>query len=202
MLHSESTKKTGNGVKPKRRKRSRVFSPYMYAPSRRASKADSSKISITTNSHDSTTESELRADTKTPRLQEEANETDIAERSWRKRTATIPITSGRAKRSRRTSERETVTESLAQGSETESSKDGRNMSGAALQNSDDDEINDVDSAAVHGVEDADTAAQAQPVAALKSILKSGGSVGRTSTDYSSHSHSEAGIGEGGAVLTL
>ena len=185
----ESTKKAGNGVKPKRRKRSKIMPPYKYAASRRASKANSSKISITTNSHDSTTESELRADAKKPRLQEEANETDIVEKSSKKRTTAIPRKSGRAKRSGRTSEGETVTESLVQGSETECSKDGRDMSGAAMQNSDDDEINDVDSAAVDGVEDSfestphgrSTAAQGQPVAALKSILKSGGSVGRTST---------------------
>ncbi|KAJ7330611.1 hypothetical protein OS493_022226 [Desmophyllum pertusum] len=179
----------GNGVKTKRRKRSKIMPPYKYAASQRASKANSSKISITTNSHDSTTESELRADAKKPRLQEEANETDITEKSSKKRTTTIPRKSGRAKRSGRTSEGETVTESLAQGSETESSKDGRDMSGTAMQNSDDDEINDVDSAAVDGVEDSfeatprgtSTTAQGQPVAALKSILKSGGSVGRTST---------------------
>ena len=197
---SESTKNVITGKRRKRRKRSRILPPY--ATKRLPSKGNNTKSSSTINSHDSMSET----DAKKRRLQVEGNQTSIVkEKSSRKGATTNPRISGRAKRSGKTSEG--ATKSVAEGHEKESPKRGRDVSGAILENASNDGtvIDDAASVAADdiGVDDSvqeptgvgdssfesvlvhgtGTMPPAQPVTALKSILKSGGSVGRaTGTD--------------------
>ena len=195
---SESTKKVITGTRRKRRKRSRILPPY--AAKRLPNKGNNSKSSSTINSHDSMSET----DAKKRRLQVEGNQTSIfKEKSSRKGAATNPRISGRAKRPGRTSEG--ATKSLAENHEKECSKRDRGVSGTKVENAnnDDNVIDDVvsDVADEVGVADSvqeatgvanssfesvlvhqtDTMTPAQPVTALKSILKSGGSLGRAAT---------------------
>lgn len=195
---SESTKKVITGIRRKRRKRSRILPPY--ATKRLPNKGNNSKSSATINSHDSMSET----DAKKRKLQVEGNQTSIGkEKSSRKGATTNPRMSGRAKRPGRTSEG--ATKSVAQGHEKECPKRGRGVSGATVENAnnDDNVIEDAASVAVDEVDVHDsvpeatevgdssiesvlvhgtgTMTPAQPVTALKSILKSGGSVGRAAT---------------------
>ena len=177
---SESTSKVGNGAGRKRRKRSRILPPYAFK--RRASKTISSENSTAINSHDSVNESVSRVGTKKRKLHDEGNETNIPEKSSKKGASTNPRTSGRAKRTEKTSEGATKT--VGKGNETECSQDNNDDSVV-------DEVGVNDSVqGTNGVGDSSfdedphstgTVAPAQPVTALRSILKSGGSVGRAST---------------------
>ena len=177
---SESTSKVGNGAGRKRRKRSRILPPYAFK--RRASKTISSENSTAINSHDSVNESVLGVGTKKRKLHDEGNETNIPEKSSKKGTSMNPRTAGRAKRTGKTSEGGTKT--VAKGNETECSQD--NNADSVV-----DEVGVNDSVqGTTGVGDSSfdedshstgTVAPAQPVTALRSILKSGGSVGRAST---------------------
>ena len=195
---SESTKKVITGTRRKRRKRSRILPPY--AAKRLPNKGNNSKSSSTINSHDSMSET----DAKKRRLQVEGNQTSIVkEKSSRKGAATNPRISGRAKRPGRTSEG--ATKSPAENHEKECSKRDRGVSGTTVENAnnDDNVIDDIvsDPADEVGVTDSvqeatgvadssfesvlvqrtDPVSPAQPVTALKSILKSGGSLGRAAT---------------------
>ena len=195
---SESTKKVITGTRRKRRKRSRILPPY--AAKRLPNKGNNSKSSSTINSHDSMSET----DAKKRRLQVEGNQTSIVkEKSSRKGAATNPRISGRAKRPGRTSEG--ATKSPAENHEKECSKRDRGVSGTTVENAnnDDNVIDDIvsDPADEVGVTDSvqeatgvadssfesvlvqrtDPVTPAQPVTALKSILKSGGSLGRAAT---------------------
>lgn len=193
---SESTKKVGNGAGRKRRKRSRILPPY--ATKRLPSKVNSSKSSSVINSHDSMAET----DPKKRRLQDQGNQTNIVkEKSSKKGATTNPRRTGRAKRPGRTSEG--ATKSVAQGKQIKYPKRGRGVSGATVENAINDDDDGAASPAVDevGVDDSvqeatgagdssfesvptharSTVAPAQPVSALKSILKSGGSAGRGST---------------------
>ena len=195
---SESTKKVVTGTRRKRRKRSRILPPY--AAKRLPNKGNNSKSSSTINSHDSMSET----DAKKRRLQVEGNQTSIVkEKSSRKGAVTNPRISGRAKRPGRTSEG--ATKSLAENHEKDCSKRDRDVSGTTVENAnnDDNVIDDIvsDPADEVGVTDSvqeatgvadsafesvlvqrkDTVTPAQPVTALKSILKSGGSLGRAAT---------------------
>ena len=150
---SESSKKTSNGVASKRRKVSRVLPPY--ARKRRAGKANNSKDSSKTSSYDST---ELSVDAKKRRLQDEANETSTAKDSPRKDTKTNAGKTSRNKRDTR--------------------KSGAKKNFLTTDNFNERaDVNDLS----QGVEDDNGLldAPAEPVTALKSILKSGGSVRRS-----------------------
>ena len=150
---SESSKKTSNGVASKRRKVSRVLPPY--ARKRRAGKANNSKDSSKTSSYDST---ELSVDAKKRRLQDEANETSTARDSPRKDTKTNAGKTSRNKRDTR--------------------KSGAKKNSLTTDNFNERaDVNDLS----QGVEDDNGLldAPAEPVTALKSILKSGGSVRRS-----------------------
>ena len=150
---SESSKKTSNGVASKRRKVSRVLPPY--ARKRRAGKANNSKDSSKTSSYDST---ELSVDAKKQRLQDEANETSTAKDSPRKDTKTNAGKTSRNKRDTR--------------------KSGAKKNSLTTDNFNERaDVNDLS----QGVEDDNGLldAPAEPVTALKSILKSGGSVRRS-----------------------
>lgn len=150
---SESSKKTSNGVASKRRKVSRVLPPY--ARKRRAGKANNSKDSSKTRSYDST---ELSVDAKKRRLQDEANETSTAKDSPRKDTKTNAGKTSRNKRDTR--------------------KSGAKKNSLTTDNFNERaDVNDLS----QGVEDDNGLldAPAEPVTALKSILKSGGSVRRS-----------------------
>ena len=150
---SESSKKTSNGVASKRRKVSRVLPPY--ARKRRAGKANNSKDSSKTSSYDST---ELSVDAKKRRLQDEANETSTAKDSPRKDTKTNAGKTSRNKRDTR--------------------KSGAKKNSLTTDNFNERaDVNDLS----QGVEDDNGLldAPAEPVTALKSILKSGGSVRRS-----------------------
>ena len=196
---SESTKKVINGARRKRRKRSRVLPPY--ATKRLPSRGTNSKSSSTTSSHDSMAET----DAKKLRLQVEGNQTSfVKEKSSRKEATTDPRRTARGKRPGRTSEG--ATKSVAQGHEKESAKRGRGVSGATVKNANNDDDDVIDDAAFVaadevGVDDSvqeatgvgnssfesvpvlgtGTVTSAQPVTALKSILKSGGSARRSAT---------------------
>ncbi|XP_078352857.1 uncharacterized protein LOC144637673 isoform X2 [Oculina patagonica] len=196
---SESSRKVGNGLRRKGKKRSRVLPPYAFK--RRLSKPNSSKNSTATSSRDSLTESELSVDTKKRRLHDEGNETNIAEKSSKKGATTNARKTGRAKQTGRRSKG--ATKSAAQGSETEHSKGTHGLSGVAVETADNNDgvIDDADSVVdevsvndslqeATGVGDSSfeeaphstgKVAPAEPVTALKSILKSGGSVGRAAT---------------------
>ena len=194
---SESTKKAITGTRRKRRKRPRILPPY--AAKRLPSKGYNSKSSSAINSHDSMSET----DAKKRRLQVEGNQTSIVEEnSSRKGAVTNPRLSGRAKCPGRTSE--VAMKSVAKSHENESPKRGRGVSGITVENANNDNVIDdavsvaADDASVAdsvqeatGVADnsresvllhrTDTMTPAQPVTALKSILKSGGSLGRAAT---------------------
>ena len=195
---SESKKKAGT----KRRKQSSVLPPYAL----RGSKSKNLKISATMNSHDSTTESELRTDAKKPRLEEERNKSNIAGETSRKGGA---IGSGKGGRAVRTGRRSAGGKKpVAQRNKSEVTHD-KSVSSAAHNNDEDDHA-DVfgDSDEVHGEGDGNFSVQeadgvedrsfeevpsegitptpflkpaAKSATALKSILKSGGSVGRANT---------------------
>lgn len=191
---SESTTKVG--VRRKRRKRSRVLPPY--ATKRVLSKGNISKRSSAISSHASMAET----DAKKLRLQVEGNQSSfVKETSSRKGATTNPRRTVRAKRPGKTPEG--ATKFVAQGHEKEFPNRGRSVSGATVENAnnDDDVIDNAASAAAdevggdNSVQEATgagnnsfesvrvrasrTVTPAKPVTALKSILKSGGSAGRT-----------------------
>lgn len=190
---SESTTKVINGARRKRRKRSRILPPY--ATKRLPSKGNNSKSSSTIISHVSM----IETDAKKLRLQGRNQTSFVKERSSRKGATTNPRRTVRAKRPGKTPEG--ATEFVAQGHE--SPKRGRSVSGATVENAnnDDDVIDNAASVAAdevggdNSVQEATgaggnsfesvrvrrsrTVTPAQPVTALKSILKSGGSAGRT-----------------------
>ena len=194
---SESMTKVINGARRKRRKSSRVLPPY--ATKRLSSKRNNSKHSSTISSHVSMAET----DAKKLRLQVEGNQTSfVKERSSRKGATTNPRRTVRAKRPGKTPEGET--KFVAQGHEKECPNRGLSVLDATVENAnnDDDVIDNAASVAadevggdnsVHEATGAGsnslesvrvrgshrTVTPAQPVTALKSILKSGGSAGRT-----------------------
>ena len=152
---TESARKANNGVASKRRKRSRVLPPYVMKRVR-ASKANGSKNSSGTDSHDST---EFSVDAKKRRLQDEGNETSPTKNSLKKGSKTNARQTGRNKRAGRKSEGEKT--SMTQGNENSTV-----------------DVNDSVQEAT-GADNSLFETPAQPVTALKSILKSGGSAGRT-----------------------
>ena len=172
---SESSTKAGNGAGRKRRKRSRVLPPYAFK--RRASKANSSKNSSAVSSQESMTETNR----KRRRLQDEKNETYIAEKSSKRGATTNPRNTGRAKSTGKTSEG--VRKSFAQGNEIEADSVVVEEVGA------NDSVQEATGVGDSSFEDVPevigSVAPAQPVTVLKSILKSGGSVGRPSTGIDS-----------------
>ncbi|PFX20852.1 Centromere protein C [Stylophora pistillata] len=152
---TESTKKSSNGVATKRKKVSRVVAPC--ARKRRGGKANSSKNSSKTNSYDST---ELSVDAKKQRLLNEANETSTAKDSSRKDTKTNAGKTSRTKRAGRKSEAEkksSTTDDVNDKADINDSLQGAEKDSSSLD------------------------APAEPMTALKSILKSGGSVRRSAT---------------------
>ena len=212
---SESMTKVINGARRKRRKSSRVLPPY--ATKRLSSKRNNSKRSSTISSHVSMAET----DAKKLRLQVEGNQTSfVKERSSRKGATTNPRRTVRAKRPGKTPEGET--KFVAQGHEKECPNRGLSVLDATVENAnnDDDVIDNAASVAadevggdnsVHEATGAGnnslesvrargshrTVTPAQPVTALKSILKSGGSAGRTvkGTDTRSAFHYAKSTGQ-------
>ena len=197
---SESMKNVITGIRRKRRKRSRILPPYATKRLPMPSKGNNSKSSSTINSHDSMSGTEA----KKRRLQVEGNQTSVVkEKSSRKGATTNPRIAGRAKRPERASVG--ATKSVAQDHKKESLKHGHGLSDATVENSNNDdnvidnaasvaadevgiddpvqeetgvENNPFESVLVHGT---GTKTPAQPVTALKSILKSGGSVVQAAT---------------------
>ena len=181
---SESKKKAGTN----RRKRISVLPPYK----RKANKANTSKASLSVSRHDSTTESGQRTDAKKPRLDEDRNQSNSAHKTSKKRGVTGSSVAQVGNRSARGKI------STTQRNKTKESEDGDGKSSS----DDDDAAADVDEVddegdgnysvqEAGGVEDrsfeevpsenatpAASPRAAKPATALKSILKSGGSVGQ------------------------
>ena len=198
---SESKKNAGS----KRRKQSSVLPPY----ARRGNKSKNLKNSSTVNSHDSTTESALRTDAKKPRLEEERKKSNIAGETSRKGGGIGSGKGGRAVRTGRksTGGRKPVAQ---RNKRKECAVTNDKSVSSAVQNNDEDDHADVfgDSAEINGEGDGSFSVQeaggvedrsfeevpsegitpkpflkpaAKSATALKSILKSGGSVGRANT---------------------
>ena len=194
---SESRKKAGT----KRRKHASVLPPY----ARKASKAKSSKSSVSINSHDNTTESELRTDATKPRLDNDRSQTNFGGETSKTGHTTDPRKGERAGRTGRK-------KSVAQRNKAKESEVVRGKSVSAIQNTEDNEADGNASSFVdageacdegdanYSVQEADEvedrsfevvpaenmtptpfARPAKPATSLKSILKSGGSVKRTTT---------------------
>ena len=198
---SESKKKAGT----KRRKHSSLLPPY----ARRGHKSKNLKISATVNNHDSTTESEPRTDAKKPRLEEERKKSNIAGETSKKGGANGSGKASRAVGTGRKSAG--GKKPVAQRNKTKESEVTHDKSvSSAAQNNDEDDHADVfrDSDELNGEGDGNFSVQeaggvedrsfeevpsegitptpflkpaAKSATALKSILKSGGSVGRAST---------------------
>ena len=194
---SESKKKAGT----KRRKHSSVLPPY----ARRASKSKNLKISATGNSQDSTTELELRTDAKKPRLEEGRKKSNISDTTSKKGGVLASGKGSKAVRSVRKSAGGKKPVAQRNKSKKPDVTHEKSVSSAA-QNDDDGDFGDSDE--MNGEGDGDFSVQeaggvedrsfeevpseaitpkpflkpaAKSAAALKSILKSGGSVGRTNT---------------------
>ena len=189
----ESRKKDNSGTGRRRRKPS-VLPPY--AVKRRANKVNSSKVSVSASSPESTTESEQGTYVKKPRLEEVLTEKGVTLNSGKRGAETwVAVNSrksGGGAHSGGNSKR--GNKSVAQKNSAKSSKDGQEKS---QQNADENEgydEGDVDysvseDGAVEGrtfeeIPSEDTtprplSALGKPATELKSILKSGGPVVRT-----------------------
>lgn len=192
--NSESKKRTGT----KRRKHSSMLPPY----ARRGNRAKSSKASCRTNSQDSSTETELRRDAKKPRLQQQRTQPNSGEETSKKVDKINSRKGGRAARTGRKSAGGNKSVSLGKKSRKSEGTNGKSTSSTEGIGEDDGTFVDVDAACdsdgndsvqeAGGVEgrsfeeiplDSATPGQfpvpsAKSGTALKSILKSGGRIGR------------------------